>query len=576
MHILGRIATPTASSHFPGTQGALPQSRSSRLRAPTGQGATPSPYHRPVRAASYKTANLDERHDAIIIGSGLGGLTSALLLARAGKKVLVLERHWVLGGFTHVFKRKGWEWDVGVHYVGEVHRERSVLRQLFDHLTEGELRWEDMGEVYDRIWFGDTEYPLRSGVKNFKADMIDRFPGQKQAIERYLDLVFEVSKASRSFYAEKALGDLPARIGGGLLRRKYMSFARRTTYDVLRELTDDERLIGVLTGQYGDYGLPPRQSSFAMHATLVKHYFGGGAYPVGGSARIAETMAPRIEALGGTLVTRAEVEEIVVEHGKAAGVRMADGRVLRADLVVSNAGVLNTFGRLLGDVGQARIGAADKLRQLRPSLAHASLYIGLEGTHESLNLPRANHWVYPDAYDHDETVARFEADEDAPLPVAYISFPSAKDPTFAERHPGKSTIEIVTLMPWTRVAKWSQTPWKHRGDDYDAFKARWSERLLAKLYGREPHLRGKVAFHELSTPLSTQHFTAYQHGEIYGLSHDPNRFEQRFLRPQTPVPGLYLTGQDVCTCGVGGALVSGFLTASTITRSNLLMKALGR
>ncbi len=527
-----------------------------------------------VRASSYKTSALDERYDAIIVGSGLGGLSSALLLARTGKKVLVLERHWVLGGFTHVFKRKSWEWDVGVHYIGEVHREHSVLRQLFDHLTDGDLTWEDMGEVYDRIWFGDTEYALRSGVKNFKADMCERFPAQKDAIARYLDLVFEVSKASRSFYAEKALGDVTAFLGGRLLRRKYMSFARRTTYEVLRELTDDERLIGVLTGQYGDYGLPPRQSSFAMHATLVKHYFGGGAYPIGGSARIAETFVPRIEALGGQLATRAEVSEIVVEHGKAAGVRMEDGRVIRADLVISNAGVLNTFGRLLGDVGKARIGAADKLSQLRPSLAHASLYIGLEGTTQELNLPRANHWIYPDDYDHDRTVARFEADESAPLPVAYISFPSAKDPTHEQRHPGKSTIEIVTLMPWSRVSKWADEPWKKRGDEYEALKARWSERMLAKLYEREPHLQGKIAFHELSTPLSTQHFTAYQQGEIYGLSHDPNRFEQRFLRPQTPIEGLYLTGQDVCTCGVGGALVSGFLTASAITRSNLLMDVL--
>jgi all-trans-retinol 13,14-reductase len=527
-----------------------------------------------LRVSSYKNATLEDRYDAIVVGSGLGGLTSALLLAQHGKRVLVVERHWVLGGFTHVFKRKDWEWDVGVHYVGEVHREHTVLRRLFDHLTGGELKWEDMGEVYDRIWFGETEYPLRRGVSNFKEDMSARFPNEKEAIARYLDMVFEVSKASRTFYAEKALGDVSSFIGGRLMRRKYMSYARRTTYDVLRELTSDEKLIGVLTGQYGDYGLPPRQSSFAMHATLVKHYFGGGAYPIGGSARIAETFAPRIEALGGTLVTRAEVSEVVVEHGRAVGVRMEDGRTIGADLVISNAGVLNTYGRLLGDIGQARVGAPDKLAKLRPSLAHASLYIGLDGTTEDLQLPRANHWVYPDEYDHDRTIARFEADENAPLPVAYISFPSAKDPSAAERHPGKSTIEIVTLMPWDRVAQWAETPWKKRGDDYDALKERWSQRLLQELYKREPHLQGKVAYHELSTPLSTQHFTAYQHGEIYGLSHDPARFEQRFLRPKTPVEGLFLTGQDICTCGVGGALVSGFLTASAITRSNLLMDVL--
>ena len=115
---------------------------------------------------SYKQAPVDDRYDAIVIGSGLGGMTTALLLAEHGRRVVMLERHYVLGGFTHVFRRKGFEWDVGVHYVGEVHRPRSVLRQLFDHVTAGELRWAEMGEVYDRIVFGDEEYPLRAGGSN--------------------------------------------------------------------------------------------------------------------------------------------------------------------------------------------------------------------------------------------------------------------------------------------------------------------------------------------------------------------------------------------------------------------------
>lgn len=527
-----------------------------------------------LRVSSYKNATLDEHYDALIVGSGLGGLTTALLLARSGKKVLVLERHWVLGGFTHVFKRKGFEWDVGVHYVGEVHRPHSVLRRLFDDLTQGDLKWAEMGEVYDRIMFGETEYPFRAGVENFKSDLKERFPAEKEAIDRYVDKVFDAVKSSRNFFVEKGLGDVASLLGGGFLRRKYMGHARRTTYDVLRELTSDEKLIGVLTGQYGDYGLPPRQSSFAMHASLVKHYFAGGAYPVGGSARIAETMVPRVREHGGEAVINAEVEEIVVENGRARGVKMADGREIRADLVISNAGVLNTFGKLLGDEGKAKIGATDKLSKLRPSLAHASLYIGLEGTAKSLDLPKSNYWIYPDDYDHDRTMARFEADPSAPLPVVYISFPSAKDPEFEEHHPGKSTIEIVTLMPYDRVKQWADKPWKNRGEDYQALKDGYADRMLEHLYRVQPQTKGAIVYQELSTPLSTQHFTAYQSGEIYGLSHDPDRFEQRFLKPKTPIGGLFLTGQDICTCGIGGALVSGFLTASAITGENLLMNVM--
>ncbi len=525
---------------------------------------------------SYKQVSLDAHYDAIVIGSGLGGMTSALLLAKRGQRVLLLERHYVLGGFTHVFRRKDYEWDVGVHYVGEVHRPQSVLRQLFDHVTDGELEWEPMGEVYDRIIFGDEEYPLRSGVKEFKAGLREKFTtaAHAKAIDDYVDLVFEAVKTSRNYFIEKALGKVGSWAAGGLMRRKYLAHTRKTTWEVLRSLTDDPKLIGVLCGQYGDYGLPPKQSAFGMHASVVKHYFAGGCYPVGGSARIAETMIPRLEEAGGVAVTNAPVEELVMEGGKVVGVRMADDREIRAPLVVSNAGVLNTFGRLVPEDSRGQLGLGDAMDTLSPSASHISLYIGLNRTAADLKLPRANYWIYPDDYDHDAVVQRFVEDDDAPLPVVYISFPSAKDPDFERRHPGRSTIEIVTLAPWERFTQWADQPWRRRDEDYQAYKDRLADRLLEQLFRFEPQVRDAIEHTELSTPLSTRHFTAYQQGEIYGLSHDPERFDQRFLRPRTPLKNLYLTGQDICTCGVGGALLSGFLTVSAITGENLVMKTL--
>ncbi|PRQ02386.1 Phytoene desaturase [Enhygromyxa salina] len=525
---------------------------------------------------SYKQSDVDESWDAIVIGSGLGGLASAALLANMGKRVLVLERHYVIGGFTHTFKRKGYEWDVGVHYVGEVHRERSVLGQLFNHITDSELKWEGMGEVYDRIIFGEHEYPFRTGVKQFKAGLREHFPdaADGRAIDEYVDAVFAASKAARSFYAEKALSGVTGFLAAPFMRRAYLAHTRKTTWEVLRGITDNTKLIGVLTGQYGDYGLPPKRSAFAMHASVAKHYFFGGNYPIGGSARFAETIAPKIEAGGGMLLTNAPVDEIVVEAGEAVGVKLDDGRVLRAGLVISNAGALNTYGRLLPAEARARVGFSAALDRIEPSASHLSLYIGLNKTAAELELPKANYWIYPDEYDHDLNVERFTKDESAPLPVTYISFPAAKDPDFERRHPGKSTIEIITLAPWERFARWEQQPWKKRGEDYEARKAALSERLLDQLYRFEPQTREAVAYHELSTPLSTKHFTAYQHGEIYGLSHDPGRFEAKFLRPRSPVDKLYLTGQDVVTAGIGAALFSGYLTVSAITGRNIVMEAL--
>ena len=529
-------------------------------------------------ARSYKQSDVDERWDAIVIGSGLGGLASAALLSEQGKRVLVLERHYAIGGFTHTFKRKGYEWDVGVHYIGEVHRERSVLGQLFRHISGGALEWADMGEVYDRIMFGEVEYPLRKGVDNFKAGLREHFPdaADGRAIDEYVNAVFAASGSARGFYAEKAMSGVAGWIAAPFMRRAHLAFTRKTTYEVLRGITDNTKLIGVLTGQYGDYGLPPKRSSFAMHASVAKHYFFGGNYPVGGSVRFAETIAPMIQAGGGLLLTNAGVDEIVIEQGRAVGVKMEDGRVLRSDTIISNAGALNTYERLLPAAERERVGFRAALGRIEPSAAHLSLYIGLDQTAAALSLPKANYWLYPDEYDHDLNLERHLADESAPLPVAYISFPGAKDPDFERRHPGHSTIEIITIAPWERFAKWEGKPWHKRGSEYDDYKAKLSERLLAELYRVEPQTREAVAYHELSTPLSTKHFTAYQHGEIYGLNHDPGRFEGKFLRPRSPVDGLWLTGQDIVTCGIGAALFSGYLTVSAITGRNLVMETLNR
>jgi all-trans-retinol 13,14-reductase len=325
----------------------------------------------------------------------------------------------------------------------------------------------------------------------------------------------------------------------------------------------------VLTGQYGDYGLPPSQASFFMHAMLVDHYLKGAAYPIGGSAQIAATMLPSIGRAGGAVMTSAEVERIVVENGRAVGVRLAGGEELRAKRVVSDAGIAVTYGRLLDPEIARKAGARPTVAGVPPSFAHLSLYVGLDRTASQLGLAPANQWIYPD-HDHDRNVARYLEDADAPLPVAYLSFPSAKDPDFERRHPGKGTIEVIGVAPWERFARWDGTAWKKRGADYEAVKRELAERLMQVLLRRCPQLEGHVAHAELSTPLSTKQFASHPSGEIYGLAHNPARFEARDLRVCSPIPGLYLTGADVVTAGVGGAVMAGVLTATVIAKRNLL------
>lgn len=520
---------------------------------------------------SYKQKyQVEDRYDVILIGSGMGCLAAGACLSKEGKKVLLLERHYTAGGYTHVFKRRGYEWDVGIHYIGEVGKEQGVLRRMFDYVTEGELKWADMGEVYDRIVIGQKTYDFPKGVENWKNALKGYFPGEEAAIDRYVELVFEVSKASRDYYSEKAMPSFVQKLTGKRLRKKYLNYANRTTLSVLQELTDNQKLIKVLTGQYGDYGLPPSKSSFAMHISISKHYFGGGYFPVGGSSRIAETVDQVIEKAGGTILTNAEVDEVIISDNEVKGVRLKDGGTFYADVVISGAGIINSYQKLLPKDIVKKHKLDQQLKQVTPSAAHACLYIGLNGTPEELNLPKANYWIYPSDLDHDGCVERYEKDPDAPFPVVYISFPAAKDPTWSDRYPGKSTIDIITVMPFELFEKWEDTRWKKRGDDYEVMKEKYAQRLLDVLYEKEPQVRGKIDHYELSTPVTTRHFMNYDHGELYGIDHDPERYNQRFLQPRTAIRNFYLTGQDVVTAGVAGALFAGFLTASTIMKKNLI------
>lgn len=522
------------------------------------------------KGQSYKQAQLAEAWDAIVIGSGMGGLTAAAMLSvHGGKRVLVLERHYVAGGFTHSFHRPGYEWDVGLHYIGQLQDERSPVRRAFDHVTNGAVHWSAMPEVYDRLIIDGRSFDLVTGIERFRARMKQYFPRDATSIDQYIAAVGAANRLSGLYYAEKAIPAPAAALAGALLRAPYLRWAKRTTLEVLESITSNRELIGVLTAQWGDYGLPPSKSSFAIHATIAEHYFAGASYPIGGASSIAAAMLPQIERGGGGVVTSAEVAEITRSGGKATGVRMADGREFRANIVVSDAGATNTFGRLLpGDI--PALGTLRReLSTLPPSIAHLSLYVGLNQTSEALGLTGTNLWIFP-GFDHDANVRRSGGNPESPFSGVYISFPSSKDPDFSRRHPGKSTIEVITLLPYEAFARWSDCRWKHRGPEYDHLKQQLAERLRQELERRVPSVAGHIDYSELSTPVSTRHFMNYGTGEIYGVAATPARYAMRKLGARTPIRNLYLTGQDVTSLGVVGALYGGVVCASVALGRNLM------
>ena len=516
----------------------------------------------------YKRFRDDELFDAIVIGSGIGGLGTAALLAKSGhRRVLVLEQHYAAGGLTHTFRRPGFEWDVGLHYVGQVHDLHSPARRLFDYLTEGRLDWKAMPNAYDRVRIGDLRFDYIRGQHALRDALVGSFPRERRAIDRYFTAVTRCLRRLPFFFAEKILPPVPTRVIGGAMRLPFLLLAGQTTADVLDDIGMSVELKAVLTAQWGDYGLPPRQSSFGAHAMITSHYFDGAAYPIGGSEQIAAALMPTIARAGGSLLVGARVERVLVEAGRAVGVRMTDGREFRSACIVSDAGIRTTYEQLLPDAASEVAEQTVAVRALRASLGHVCLYVGLESA-QPLPIGAANIWVHP-SVDYDGNLDRFVADANAPFPFLFISCPSAKDPSFASRHPGGHTLEVLTMTPYEHFAAWRGTRWHHRGDEYENVKARLAGRMLEALDQHVPGVSSSIRTWELSTPLSTEHFTGALRGAAYGLAHGPQRFACRYLRPRTPIDGLYLTGQDVSTCGIMGALTGAVTAASTILRRNL-------
>ncbi len=517
------------------------------------------------RERPWSTRTPDGRLDYIVIGSGMGGMCCAALLAKLGKRVLVLEQHYEPGGYTHTFKRKGFRWDVGVHAVGEV-TEHAMPGRLLAYLTDGRLRWASLGPVYDEFYFPDDfhiDFP--DTPDKFRDNLIAAFPSEVEAIDRWLKLARETAGGMRSYYLSRTLPTKLGRAAEKLLARSAARLFERRTAEVVAELTDDPRLRAVLVSQWGYYGSPPSRSSFAMQALVTRHFAWGGYYPVGGSQAIAESLLQTVAANGGWTKIRADVEEILVEDDAAVGVRLAgrdgaDGEVIRADRIVSAAGVWATVERML----PAEYTDQDWVRsvaKLEPAPPHVCLYLGFEGDIRQAGACAANKWFY-ETWDTEVDAWNVRPGKPIPrAPVLYCSFPSLKDP---EHDPGpkqRHTGEVVTFVPWKVFERWRDTRWQRRDEGYGEFKQAMHEALLAQYLEYMPGLADKIVHAELSTPLSTEHFVRPHAGSIYGLEPTPERFANPWLRPRSPIPNLFFAGAEVSTVGVIGAMMGGVLAA---------------
>lgn len=508
----------------------------------------------------------DTAFDAIVIGSGMGGLTTASLLTQvAGMRVAVLERHFRLGGFTHAFSRKGFTWDVGLHYVGDMTPGRSP-RALMDYITGSAVEWDPMPHDFDVFRYPGLDFAVPADPAQFRDRLALAFPKERAGIDAYLA---DVNRAASWFGSESwswsRRGPLRAALSLVGARRRPLGTA--TTASVLERHFRDPKLRALLASQWGDYGLPPSRSAFAVHALIVQHYLHGGWTPRGGSEAIVDAAVQVIEAGGGSCLPNHEVTGIVIENGRAVGVdvhvrRGKGGRTERfsAPLVISDAGASTTYGRLLPE--GAAPGMAAAVRAAEPSRSSVALYLGLRESPAGVGLTGANEWLFS-GFDHDAAASDPGLFAGRPS-SAFVSTNTPADQT------RKPTAQIVALCPPDAFEPWNDTTWMRRGADYAQLKKTISQGLLAFVEDVHPGFSDLVEYAELSTPLSVETFTGHAGGAIYGLAATPARLQGRLVAARSPIPGLLLSGSDVCAAGIVGALMGGvFASAEALGLSGM-------
>lgn len=488
-------------------------------------------------------------YEAIVVGSGAGGMASALKLARGGHSVLVLEAAPAFGGCMSPLERSGYRFDTGVHYLGQLAKDDKFWSALDEIGLNERVQFVELDpDAIDRYVFPDFELRLCKGKERFQEQLIELFPHEARGIRKFFKIYDQVTRANESFIDVEAR---PWKLLGWMLRNRIMLKYARVPYQALLDsVTSDIRLQTALAACWFDYMLPPETASAANCIGTWAHYLSGGYYPRGGSGGLRDAFVEALRERGAELKSSSRVTAID-RQGSELLVTSANGEQWTARVVVSDVDPVITFGQLVNP-GLVPRSVAEKASHLRPSASIFGLFVGTDLDLPALGMTTGN-LVHYGRYDINEIFRETMASESPKVSnLIFVNSPTIRDPEGGLAPSGQHSLQILAGASYEAFERWAGLPAAERGEEYAAFVKELGDALVSTVERYIPGLSQHLEFVEYITPLTFERRINLVRGGIYGPE----------LTPDQMGPGRFPDG----TCGVDGLFLAGAGTKGTGVR----------
>ena len=478
------------------------------------------------------------KYDAVIIGSGLGGLECAHILSKAGMSVLLLERGTQAGGCLQSYRRHGLAFDTGFHYVGGLDEGQS-LHSAFRHLGLLRLPWQRLDNHFDRVTIGNQTFSFEQGYDAFVETLTVAFPAERDALNKYADMLKQCG--------EQQFDALNPQTGeSSLLSRLFETSA----YQYLTETFHDPLLINVLCGT--SLKMELRKESLP----LFTFAHGNGSFIEsswrlkGDGSLIVNSLADGIRMHGGEIICNAEVRELVEKDGKLVHAVCSNGEIYEGTIFISNIHPAVTCN-LVKQSSRMKKVYRSRITHLENTFGMFTVSLRIKP--QTLRYFNWNQYIYkePDVW-------AFHLKNN---PVSGVLV-SCRIPEDGSKY--VQQVDLLTPMNWSECEQWSHTEVGRRGEDYKAMKKRVADECITLAERFIPGLRDRITGCYTSTPLTYRNYTLTPEGSAYGLRKDFRNPMITLLSPRTPIPNLLLTGQNLMLHGLHGVTMTALFTCAEV------------